>query len=123
MAAKLILLVEDEPHIAQILQIVLSHKGFNIVHAMDGEDAVDKLKDIRPDAVILDVMMPKMSGWEVCSFIKSNPATRNIPIIIYSTLSQAREVEKGREFGVAQYISKDHDVMDVVKAVHDILKL
>lgn len=116
-----VMVVEDEASLAAILCQSLKYAGYEIIQAMDGEEALAKVESNLPDIIILDIMMPKVDGWEVCRRLKSSESCKDIPIVMYSTLSQRKDRDKGVELGVAQYISKDRDFMEVIKAIRNIV--
>jgi two-component system phosphate regulon response regulator PhoB/two-component system alkaline phosphatase synthesis response regulator PhoP len=120
-AGKLVLVVEDEPTIANVLSQVLTFAGFNALQARDGEEALVKVREQKPDIIILDIALPKVDGWEVCRRLKADPETSPIPIVIYSTLSQRKDVEKGKILGASRYISKEKDALEVLEAIKNLL--
>jgi len=121
--SKSILVVEDEQSLADLLCQILKYSGFNTTLAINGEEALKQVKIRIPDAIVLDIVMPKLDGWGVCESLKSDPSTRDIPIVIYTTLSERRDLQKGKDFGVTQYITKDRDATEVVQALKRILAL
>lgn len=87
-----VLLAEDDIILAELYTERLKQEGYNVVHCADGEDALNQIMTIKPNLVILDIMMPKMNGLDVLKAVKENPSTQNIPIIIVTALVQ--EIEK-----------------------------
>jgi CheY-like chemotaxis protein len=83
-----ILVVDDTEHTRSIVLFILNQKGFTVTLATNGEEALEKLKTLRPDLIVLDAMMPKVSGYEVCAHVKGNEATRAIPVIMLTAQSQ-----------------------------------
>lgn len=114
---KLVLVVEDEPDIARPLCDILEFYNYETAHAADGEKALVFVKERRPDLIVLDIMMPKMDGWEVCRRLKGDPETRDIPVVIYTALSQSKDIEKARALGADNYITKDKDIRQVVQSI------
>lgn len=86
-----ILIVDDEVHLARILQFTLEHAGFDVQTAFDGREALEKVKQERPDLVILDLMLPIIDGYKVCNILKSDEGFKTIPIIILSARDLSRE--------------------------------
>lgn len=106
MNKKKILLADDEEDIKIVIKIYLESKGHTVVTAFDGLDAIDKAESEKPDLILLDIMMPIMNGFEVCSRLKENKATASIPIVMLSAASQKDSVEKGLSVGAVDYIIK-----------------
>ena len=92
MARKKILLVDDSSTALMMEQVILSRKNFELVVARDGEEAVAKSVSERPDLILMDVVMPKMNGFEACRRIKSEPSTKDIPIILVTTRGERRSL-------------------------------
>lgn len=88
-----ILIIDDEPELVKAIEVRLRASGYQVEVAYDGEEGVKKTIEFKPDLIILDIVMPKMSGYEVCKILKSNEETRDIPILVL-TASQQRELEK-----------------------------
>jgi diguanylate cyclase (GGDEF)-like protein len=104
--APLILVVEDDPASAELLTIHLSQAGYKVAHAFDGEDAVAKAMELRPFAILLDIMLPKKDGWEVLQAFKSNEATANIPVLIHSIIDNK---DLAFALGATDYLLKPLD--------------
>ena len=103
---KTILIVDDDPITINLLQLILKPAGFTTFTAQNGLEALEKVAEYKPDALLLDVMMPIMDGFTVCREIRSQKATAQLPIIILSTSAQARSVQKGMEAGASKYLFK-----------------
>jgi CheY-like chemotaxis protein len=101
-----ILLVEDDRILRRAGEVVLSKKGYEVVVAVDGEEALAKVREHKPDLILLDVMMPKLDGFEVLTRLKDDPATRDIPVIMLSNLSEASEIKKAADRGAQAYLVK-----------------
>lgn len=101
-----ILLVEDDPFLVTLLKAKLSREGFEILHAKDGQEAIDILRKGKPDLILLDIILPQKSGFEVLEEVRSDPQLRGIPVIIISNLGQTGDIEKGKELGVIEYFVK-----------------
>lgn len=117
---KTVLVVDDDRVIQQLLVVNLELEGYDVETASDGEQALEKIASVKPDIVLLDIMMPKYDGWEVCRRAKADKATAGIPIIFLSARAQDLDVRRGIELGVAAYMTKPFDpleLMDVVKRV------
>lgn len=102
-----ILLVDDDPLLVRMYQKKLENDGYNVETADDGEQAIRKINDSKPDLILLDVMMPKVNGYEVLKNIKNNDSTKNIPVILLTNVGSSDEdVEKGLELGAVAYLVK-----------------
>lgn len=112
-----VLIVEDEPHIVLSLEFLLERAGYETATAEDGEAGLALIRRLRPDVVLLDVMMPKRSGYEVCQAVKADPDLRTIPIVMLSAKGQEVEVLKGLELGAAAYITKPFGNAEILEAI------
>ena len=101
-----ILLADDEEDIKTVISLYLGAKGYEVVTAYDGLDAIEKAKTEKPDLILLDVMMPIMNGFEVCQKLKEDPETQDIPIIMLSAAAQSETITKSIELGAKDYIVK-----------------
>jgi PAS domain S-box-containing protein len=119
----LILVVEDAPANLSILLELLSSHGFEVSVAEDGESALEQLHHMRPDLILLDVLMPKLDGFETCARLKANPATREIPVIFMSGLSETVDKVKGFALGAVDYITKPIQHDEVLARVSTHLEL
>jgi two-component system alkaline phosphatase synthesis response regulator PhoP len=118
-----ILVVDDENYILHILDFSLGAEGYEVITAEDGEEAVRKCREERPDLVVLDVMMPKMDGFEACRAIKRNAETADTPVILLSAKSRDVDQKQGYEAGADDYITKPFSPGRLVDRVHGLLKL
>lgn len=103
-----VLLVEDDEFLAELYATKLTLEGFEIALATDGEKAVRLLEQKKPDLVLLDIVLPKLDGFEVLKRIKENPSTQGVPVILLTNLSQKDEVAKGLALGAVDYLIKAH---------------
>jgi len=90
----------------ELMEIFLSRRGYDIFNVVDGSLVIDKVREIKPDLIILDIMLPKLNGFEVCGLLKSDPALMRIPVLILSALVQKTEIEMGIRMGADQYMTK-----------------
>jgi len=119
---KKILLVEDDPFIIDIYSTKLKEAGFDVQSSTDGEDALKRVKEDKPDLILLDVVLPKLTGLECLGQIKLLPQFKDIPIIILSNLGQKHEVEKGLKMGADKYLIKAHYTpSEIVKEIKQIM--
>ncbi len=119
--AKKIVLAEDEPQIARLVEFKLKKEGYQVVWKENGEEALEAIKADRPDLILLDVMMPVMDGYEVLRQIKEDENLRNIPVIMLTARAQERDVVKGIDSGVEDYITKPFHPAELVARVKRIL--
>lgn len=106
MERKRILLADDEEDIKTVVKFFLESRGYDVLTAFDGLDAISMCESEKPDVLLLDVMMPVMNGFEVARRLKKNPETAGIPIIMLSAASQAESIKEGLEAGARDYIVK-----------------
>ena len=119
---KIILVAEDEQVIATALYQVLEYAGYELLKATNGEEALRQIETQQPDVVILDIVMPKMDGWEVCKRLKTNPSTQSIPVLIYTTLCDRKDMEKGEKLGADKFVGKDKTPVEVLAALQSLIK-
>ena len=117
-----VLVVEDEPSQLEVLAYNLEAEGFAISRAKDGEEALMLLEEDAPDIVVLDWMMPNISGIEVCRRIKTNPETRSIPVIMLSARSEEIDRVRGLETGADDYVIKPYSVIELMARVRTQLR-
>jgi CheY-like chemotaxis protein len=103
---KNILLVEDDSFLIDIYTKQLTKEGFNVILASDGESAIGKIKELNPDLVMLDIILPKISGWEVLRKIREELNLKDLKIIVLSALSQKEDLEKGAVYNILKYLCK-----------------
>ena len=101
-----ILLVEDDRILRKAGEVTLRKKGYVVVVAVDGEDALVKVREHKPDLILLDVVMPKLDGFEVLTRLKDDPSTRDIPVIMLSNLSEPSDIRKATDRGALAYLVK-----------------
>jgi two-component system phosphate regulon response regulator PhoB len=110
----LVLLVEDEPSQREVLAYNLEAEGFEVAQASNGEEALDSVAESAPDLILLDWMMPHVSGLEVCRRLKLKPETRNIPVIMLSARSEEVDKVRGLETGADDYVIKPYSVVELM---------
>ena len=121
MAKGKILVVDDEIYIVHILDFSLGMEGYEVVTALDGEQALDKARTERPDLIVLDIMMPKLDGYETCKVLKSREETRDIPVILLSAKGRNVDQKTGFEVGADDYITKPFSPRKLVERINAIL--
>lgn len=121
---KTILLVEDDDRLANVYETRLQAEGFNTKRVANGEDALAMALQVKPDLILLDVMMPKVSGFDVLDILRNTPETTNVKIIMLTALSQESDRERAKSLGVDDYLIKSQVVIaDVVAKVKEHLNL
>ncbi len=118
-----ILVVDDVPVNIQLLVTYLSAEGYEVVSAKDGHDAMKAVKEHGPDLVLLDVMMPKMNGFDVCEVIKSDDATKFIPVILVTALNEPEDKVKGMESGADDFLTKPFNKLELLVRVRSLLRI
>ncbi len=106
--AKKILIIEDDKFLRELIAKKLAKESYEISEAMDGEEGIKKIKDEKPDLVLLDLILPGIDGFEVLSKMKDDPLFSQVPVIILSNLGQKEDVEKGLKLGAIDYLIKAH---------------
>lgn len=119
---KNILIVDDEQDIVESLKFVLEASNFNCYTADNGEDGLRLAKELVPDLIILDVMMPKINGYKISRLLKYDNKYKNIPILMVTARSQEEDKLIGEETGADEYITKPFELNEVVKKVEEYLK-
>jgi len=118
---KTVLIVDDEEYIVTSLEYVMKGAGYEVVVAYDGDQAIEKVKETGPDLLILDVMMPKLDGFEVCKKIRANPLWESIRIIMLTAKGRDSERDKGISLGADAYMTKPFSTRDILKRVTELL--
>jgi EAL domain-containing protein (putative c-di-GMP-specific phosphodiesterase class I)/DNA-binding response OmpR family regulator len=121
MAAEKILIVDDDEDILLIVQTILANAGYSAFTARNGREGVDLAVELRPDLILLDVMMPELSGWEVCTTLKNAPETRQIPIAMLTVKSEIRDLITGMQVGADDYITKPFTRRKLLSTVRRLL--
>lgn len=111
------LAVDDDPVILRLIEVNLSLEGFQVATSAGGEDALARAKEVAPDVILLDVMMPGITGWDLARQLKADRATSHIPIVFLSARTQEEDRQKGTELGVAAYVSKPFDPVELVETI------
>ncbi len=120
---KKVLIIEDEATLQKALQEVLVAEGYDILSALDGSRGLEMAREENPDLILLDIILPKMDGFEVLKELKSEEKTESIPVIILTNLSDISDIQKALDLGATTYLVKaDFSLEDVIKKVEDTLK-
>jgi CheY-like chemotaxis protein len=118
-----VLIADDEPNVVELIKISLQEEGYNTKVAVDGEEALAKAKEIKPDLLLLDVMMPKIDGYTVLKTLKSDPDLfiQKIPVIIISARKMEEDKRKGLDLGAVNYITKPFKVKELLSEIARII--
>jgi DNA-binding response OmpR family regulator len=121
MAPATVLVVDDDPVILKLLEVNFEMEGFQVIRAADGAEGLERARASLPDIVVLDVMMPRMTGYEVAKALREDDGTAHIPIIFVTARAQSSDVERGLELGVDDYVTKPFDPLDLIARVNTLL--
>jgi len=119
----LILIADDNPQILELLEAYLEPLGVQVRVAADGDATLAAVEHEEPDLILLDIMMPKRSGFEVCRLLKDDPRYRDIPIIMVTALNELGDIERARECGGDDFLSKPVNKIELLARVQNLLKL
>jgi DNA-binding response OmpR family regulator len=118
---KKLLIADDEDGIRSLVRMTLDTESLEILEAADGDEAVTLARENRPDVILLDVMMPGRSGFDVCRELKSDPATAAIPVVILTAKAQTADREEGRAAGADDYLTKPFSPIELLHKLDDLL--
>ncbi len=121
--ARKILTCDDEKHIVRLIQVNLERQGYEVTTAYNGVECLEQVKADRPDLIVLDVMMPEMTGFEVLDALKKNPETADIPVIMLTARAQDADVLRGWQSGVECYLTKPFNPMELIAFVKRIFAM
>ena len=116
-----ILVVEDDPDARKVLSLILRLDGFEVTSASGGPEAIQVLAEALPDLVLLDVMMPDMDGYEVCVWIRANPATARLPVVMLSAKADPESMARGLEVGANGYLAKPIKPSSLTRQLHTVI--
>lgn len=116
-----ILIAEDEPDIRDLVAFTLRFAGHDVTPTSNGEEAFQQASQVMPDLILMDVRMPKMTGYEACRAMKADPALKDIPVVFLSAKGQDAEIQTGLEVGAEEYLLKPFATDQLVERVREIL--
>ena len=119
--AKKILIADDEPNIVTALEFLLARDGYEVLIARDGEQALKAIESARPDLVLLDIMMPVKSGYEICKRIRERPEWKHIKVVMLSAKGRDAEVNKGMAVGADLYVTKPFSTRELMEQIKGLL--
>ncbi|MFH1654327.1 MAG: response regulator [Pseudomonadota bacterium] len=114
---KKILIIDDEKDLVDLLSQRLEAYGYDVVAAYDGEEGLDKARKTHPNLILLDIMMPKMDGYQVCRFLKFDEDFKNVPVVMLTARSQESDVKVGKSVGADDYITKPFESADLLAII------
>ncbi len=120
--AKKIFIIEDELDFLSTLRERLEFEGFVVATAVDGEEALRKIPEEKPDLILLDIMLPEMNGYQVCRELKSNPETKTIPVVVVTAKSQESDKFWAKETGADDYLTKPFEMEELLQKIQDNLQ-
>ncbi|MDA0645341.1 MULTISPECIES: response regulator transcription factor [Nonomuraea] len=116
-----VLVVDDDEVIRQLIAVNLNLEGFEVETATDGQDCLDRVLEVRPDLITLDVMMPMLDGWTTAARLRNDEATRHIKVVLITARAQDDDKRRGREIGVDAYLTKPFDPAELIQVVRDLV--
>ena len=117
MSTKKILLVDDEVDLVETVRFPLEMQGFTVLVSQDGEDALKKAREEKPDLILLDLMLPKLDGYKVCRLLKFDERYKHIPILMLTARTQEKDKTLGKETGADEYITKPFEMNELMEKV------
>lgn len=120
--AKKILVVDDEPEIVNMIEVRLKANGYEVIPSYSGDDALKKVKESKPDLILLDVMMPPPNGYQVCRTLKDDPDYKNIPVIFLTAKTTESDKFWGMESGADEYVTKPYNAEELLEKIANLLK-
>ena len=115
-----VLVVDDDEVIRQLIAVNLQLEGFEVEMATDGQDCLDRVREINPDIITLDIMMPRLDGWVTAVKLREDAATRHIKVVMITARAQEHDIQRGREIGVDAYVTKPFDPAELIRTVRSL---
>ena len=112
-----VLVVDDDAVIRQLITVNLELEGFEVITAEDGQDCLERVKDFAPTVITLDIMMPRMDGWEAATALRADPETADIKVVLLSARAQEADLQRGDRIGVDAYLTKPFDPDELIEVV------
>jgi len=117
-----VLVVDDDEVIRQLIAVNLQLEGFEVATAVDGQDCLERVRDVAPDVITLDVMMPRLDGWVTAVRLREDPATEHIKVVMITARAQEHDVRRGHEIGVDAYVTKPFDPNQLIQTVRKLAR-
>lgn len=118
--AKKVLLIEDEPNIIEAIKFILSREGWEVMAHSDGASALDAIERIAPDAIVLDVMLPNRSGFDILRDLRAQASTETLPVLMLTAKGQKRDRELAESYGVTHFMTKPFSNQDVLERMREL---
>jgi len=115
-----VLVVDDDEVIRQLIAVNLQLEGFDVATAVDGQDCLDKVQEINPDVITLDVMMPRLDGWETAVQLRKTPETAHIKVVLITARAQEDDINRGANVGADAYLTKPFDPGEMIRVVREL---
>src|SRR6201997_2874116 len=115
-----VLVVDDDEVIRQLIAVNLQLEGFDVVTAVDGRDCLEKVAEVAPDVITLDVMMPRLDGWGTATQLRKNPVTAGIKVVLITARAQEDDKDRGRQIGVDAYLTKPFDPAEMIRVIREL---
>jgi len=115
-----VLVVDDDEVIRQLIAVNLQLEGFDVDTAVDGQDCLDRVGEVGPDVITLDVMMPRLDGWGTAVRLREDPETAHIRVVMITARAQERDLARGEEIGVDAYVTKPFDPAELIRIVRNL---
>ena len=115
-----VLVVDDDEVIRQLIAVNLTLEGFEVVTAVDGRECLEKVVEVHPDVITLDVMMPRLDGWVTATQLRRNPETSGIKVVLITARAQEDDRDRGRQIGVDAYLTKPFDPAEMIRVVREL---
>ena len=122
MDKKKVLIVDDEKDLVETVVFQLQEAGYEVISAYDGQEGLDKARKVKPDLIVLDLMLPKMDGYKVCGLLKSDSRYAKIPIIMFTARAQESDMKLAKEVGAEAYITKPFEQEVLLGKIKELLK-
>lgn len=117
-----VLVVDDEPDVLLLCRVNLEFEGYDVTEASDGVEAMERVRERRPDIILLDVMMPRMDGWQVLKALKDDPEFSDVPVVMLTAKVQDQDQIRGWSSGAAEYITKPFSPLSLSQVLDDVLE-
>ena len=121
--SKRILVVDDDGVMSQFVQLRLKEAGFEVIIANDGEEGLQKTKELKPDLIVLDLHMPKMHGYALCKAVRADPAISGMKVVITSGKGYPVDIKAAKDAGADKYLVKPYPIQELLTAIEDLLGL
>jgi CheY-like chemotaxis protein len=115
-----VLVVDDDEVIRQLIAVNLQLEGFEVATAVDGQDCLEKVREVDPDVITLDIMMPRLDGWVTAVKLREDPDTQGIKVVMITARAQEHDIRRGHEIGVDAYVTKPFDPSELIRTVRQL---